>query len=307
MITWRTGIDLTAGAALGVSVLILATDWAYLDALRQIAPHLAAAALVIAAVALVRNAPRAACLLGLCAAALAWTASPHALAPQPTAASARFTLFFHNAHSGKSDPQAILDLIAAEDPDVAALVEIYPHERRRIDALRARYPHMVQLDDHRPIAIFSKRPMTLLRPPNPDWPTATYVSLASEIGPIALGVVHLSRPWPFSAARFQNAETARLLETARALQQTAPAILVGDFNATPWGRVARRLGRAGLSPVGGLEGTWPTIFPALIRTPIDNAFVSAGLRPARKRVLASTGSDHLPVLFVFEAADQHAK
>lgn len=282
-----------------------------IDAVRQVAAQLTLASLAAGLLLLLLRRSQPAMLLGLAGAALAWGAIPSALAPSvapgeisaKTSARARLTVLFHNAHSGKSDPGAIIALVEAEDPDVAAFVEMWPHERRRIDALRARYPFVIQQDDNRPIAIFSKRPMALATVAHPDWPTASYVSLDTAIGPIQLGVAHLSRPWPFSAPRYQSVEAERLRVN---FFDAPPSILVGDFNAVPWGDVARALGRAGMMPVGGLEGTWPNLFPAIARVPIDNAFCNAAIRPVGKRVLAATGSDHLPVLFTFEAAAAHS-
>ncbi len=77
-------------------------------------------------------------------------------------------------------------------------------------------------------------------------------------------------------------------------------IIVGDINSTPWSRSVRRILASGKllnSQSGfGLQLSWNAFFPKFLQIPIDHCFHSKALRTVNRQILASTGSDHLPIL-----------
>ena len=88
---------------------------------------------------------------------------------------------------------------------------------------------------------------------------------------------------------------------ARAQQeQGRSAIVIGDYNATPWcapfqamlrdgGLVNSQLGR-------GHQGSWPVPLPPFMRIPIDHCLHSPDLVTVRREILSeSFDSDHLPL------------
>jgi len=88
----------------------------------------------------------------------------------------------------------------------------------------------------------------------------------------------------------------------------APAILVGDLNATPSSRCYRKLSESRLRDAQTIgsekpRGTFPTRLPVLR---IDHVFVSPDLRVVSTLVsrspLARIASDHLPLAVEFEVA-----
>ena len=75
-----------------------------------------------------------------------------------------------------------------------------------------------------------------------------------------------------------------------------PVVLTGDFNATHFSRILKTvLTRSHLANIGSFEGTWPTMWPALLRVPLDHVLVSPGL-PVGRQLGPPIGSDHLPLL-----------
>ncbi len=84
-------------------------------------------------------------------------------------------------------------------------------------------------------------------------------------------------------------------------------IVLGDFNATPYGRHVRALQQTadlqgtwrGRPP----RGTWPANLPAFGRISIDHALHDAGLVAMRYETLPSIGSDHLPILLELAPAE----
>lgn len=84
---------------------------------------------------------------------------------------------------------------------------------------------------------------------------------------------------------------------ALGVDQAAPFVIMGDFNASPWSRIYRQLPgmRAG-DP--RLESTFPAQSPAL-GIPIDHILFGGGLQLRDYRVGPDIGSDHLPLFATF--------
>ncbi len=86
--------------------------------------------------------------------------------------------------------------------------------------------------------------------------------------------------------------------------QSLPAILIGDFNATTWSAAFRKLMRKTdlhNSQIGfGVQGTWYSRWPlglnALLCIPIDHCLHSPMFETVMRRVGPATSSNHLPLL-----------
>jgi endonuclease/exonuclease/phosphatase (EEP) superfamily protein YafD len=75
------------------------------------------------------------------------------------------------------------------------------------------------------------------------------------------------------------------------------AVLMGDFNSTPWGTLQSDLrDKTTFDNRGRLAFTWPSWGPAIIRLPIDQIFISGKLAIRDYDVGPAVGSDHLPLL-----------
>ena len=79
-----------------------------------------------------------------------------------------------------------------------------------------------------------------------------------------------------------------------------PAIVSGDFNATPWAPAMLALRReTGLAPIAtgfAAPPTWPALLPRFMRAPIDQVLVSPDLRIRSASTGPRCGSDHLPLV-----------
>jgi endonuclease/exonuclease/phosphatase (EEP) superfamily protein YafD len=82
--------------------------------------------------------------------------------------------------------------------------------------------------------------------------------------------------------------------------QTAPHIIIGDLNTTPWSYAFSILTGDGqlVSTLDGLgnQGTWPTGLPLPWKLPIDHCLLSEGLICIDRRIGTEIGSDHLPLM-----------
>ncbi|MGB0563050.1 MAG: endonuclease/exonuclease/phosphatase family protein [Spirulinaceae cyanobacterium] len=121
--------------------------------------------------------------------------------------------------------------------------------------------------------------------------------------PITLLGLHTTRPRSADTAAFQQAEFA----TAAAWLQHQPhAIVLGDFNATPWSRPFQDLlNTSGLMdslPGWGWQGSWPAGLPPLMRLPIDHCLHDPMIQVRSRRMGPAIGSDHLPLIVTWQLA-----
>ena len=104
---------------------------------------------------------------------------------------------------------------------------------------------------------------------------------------------------PSSEFRAQQNDRQLLFATQWAAGQDGPAIVVGDFNATPWSFPFRRLiSSTDLSNSArgyGLDLSYPADGNALVRVPIDHLLFSDGLAVVDRRLGPAMGSDHFPL------------
>ncbi len=112
---------------------------------------------------------------------------------------------------------------------------------------------------------------------------------------------HVIRPRSAATVAYQKVEFAALAEwSQRILKQDSHAIVIGDFNNTPWSLTFRQLLQAsGLhnSQNGfGLQPTWHASLPHFLQIPIDHCLHSPKLVTRDRQVGANIGSDHLPIL-----------
>lgn len=123
-----------------------------------------------------------------------------------------------------------------------------------------------------------------------------WLKIRSESFGIHLMNTHLSVSF-----RERQAQTSALLgaEWAQQAGTDLPLVICGDFNASPWSLVYRRLSRDLKDAQCGKtrQATWPSRLP-LVR--IDHIFVSRDVEVRATRVLrdglARLASDHLPLL-----------
>jgi endonuclease/exonuclease/phosphatase (EEP) superfamily protein YafD len=114
---------------------------------------------------------------------------------------------------------------------------------------------------------------------------------------VAVLAVHPLSP----SSEFRAEQNDRQLQFAAdwVAGQDGPAIIVGDFNATPWSYPFRRLvSSADLSNSArgfGLDLSYPANGNPLLRIPIDHLLFSDGLAVVDRRLGPAMGSDHFPL------------
>ena len=205
-------------------------------------------------------------------------------------------------HNGLYGPITLM--LQGADADLALLVEYRHHHHQALHAIRQTYPegHFLPRSDNYGLALLSRLPflsaeITCL---NEDQVPVLVARLELEGRPLTIIGSH---PPPPKSQAMTDMRDRHILALARfAAEQPGEAILLGDFNTTPWSYAfsdLRRESKLRHSQSGfGLQTTWPDHLPPL-RIPIDHILHSPGLRVTRHRTGPFSGSDHRPVIVDF--------
>ena len=256
------------------------------------------AAAALAALALRR--PRLATLAAVLA-AVNMAVLGVSLIPTATAASGQavgsLRVVVANVEVGNTDFAAVERLVARTRPDVFGVTELTrpmaDHLARALPAFRARIVRTRQ--DAYGIGVYSRRPLLdarVVHLPADGPPTiVARVLVAGE--PVTVVVTHVHTP-------FAGSIHVRQLEALAHASLGKRAAVCGDFNSPPWSAPMRRF--ASNADLRDLYGggawaaySWPT-WSSLLRVPLDNCFVGAGVIVRAHRDGPRDGSDHRPLM-----------
>jgi len=220
-----------------------------------------------------------------------------ASAAHPTPTSVR--VLFSNVWTRNQQLDAFAAQIRALDPEIVVLAELNSRTNVLVEQLRSTYPYSVDCLEHWTCdsVVLSRLPIVedLSDWLGDHWVATSAARIAAPFGLVAVAGVHLDRPLP--PLRLQRQE--RQIEGLAALLANidSPLLLVGDFNASPWGRLLPSLARkTELELAWGLEGTWPAQAPWPMRIPIDHALTGRGLALLDREVIRLPGTDHRALL-----------
>ncbi len=118
---------------------------------------------------------------------------------------------------------------------------------------------------------------------------------------IVLLCFHVISPRNAKTVAYQEVEFDAVAKWSQRIQNgKQDLIIIGDFNSTSWYWPFRKLVReSGLidSQRGfGIQTTWNSILPPVLRIPIDHCLHSKSLTAIKRFVGDDIGSDHLPLL-----------
>jgi endonuclease/exonuclease/phosphatase (EEP) superfamily protein YafD len=210
-------------------------------------------------------------------------------------------IVFSNVLGARRDYAPLWKEIAEFNPDIVVMAESSPYLVRSFLA----YPALASFGEatrsgrlHRgEVVIFSKLPV--LNDSQRLLSNRIVQTADVEVGQQILRVVglHSPRPMPPPANDFYGYwDLAIPLLTSG----DVPRVIVGDFNATQYSRVYKRLKQGGLRSVHddrgrGYATTWPNGQWVLPPIRIDQAFVSADVKCLSIREGRGDGSDHKPI------------
>ena len=308
------GLALALTVPLGIAVAALSgIGHRWVDILAQFTGlALVAAVAGLAAAGLLRSRILIGAAVLVCALVMAAGSSQWA-PPRGTPAdgSPDITLYSANLQARNTDVEAMAASIAASDADVVVLVEFGDAPAAAIDRVLAGYPHRAvngRIDRPSGAArsvIASRRPLRDLRLRIPALFVVGAV-VETELGPVTVAGVHMTRPWPYQIQWEQIRQAEGLSGWARSIE--GPVIAAGDFNSISSARIGGIIkADGGLIPAPGWPGTWPTRLPAVAGITIDQVYRTPDLALVERRLGLPTGSDHRPVITRFVRAASPAE
>lgn len=222
----------------------------------------------------------------------------------------RLSILQMNVNAVNDRYDLALDCIRQFNPDLVIFEELTPGwSKAMITALSHDYPYYEAAPryDNFGIAFFSRLPLnktaarrsSIVAMGNSKVPGITSVLRLRDK---QVSVIAIHTLPPISLAGFD--ERNLILDQAQGLRggDSAPFILVGDFNCTLWSPYLRDIcekmdllnSRSGF----GIQPTWPVQLP-LMMIPIDNFLHSRKVITCRQQLGPAIGSDHLPVFAEF--------
>lgn len=196
----------------------------------------------------------------------------------------------------------VLATIRRLDADVVVVLEVSQAWGEQLATLVDTWPHQAihPSEDAFGIAVLAKE-FASFAPvqPTPDSPLQLLARVNRRHGEAwFIGATHVPPPINPAMAKMRDASLAAWAQELLGLDQ--PAMMVGDFNDTPWSPAFRsRLvdGTLHDSRVPhGLQPTWPAWLGPL-GIPIDHALLTTHLVCEQRETFVIPGSDHLGLLF----------
>ncbi|MFC5141890.1 endonuclease/exonuclease/phosphatase family protein [Actinomycetospora rhizophila] len=304
-----------------LAVLLLLPDLLGLDrhlpfavftALRP-ALTVAAAALLVGVVAVRRRRLQRPGVVGLAGVAAVVAVAAGLVVPRavpvaaPPPGGTPLTVLEFNAFEGRADVDVLASVVRRERPDLVVLPEAGERFRGRVAALLPEYRSWTNV----PARAADVRGITVLASPRAGDVTARTISDApgsptdtrypwAEItggilGPVRLGAVHVVSIVP-EWISYWPGELAQMQRWCGA----GPALVVGDFNATP-DHSAFRAGTRGCTDAAtergeSLTGSWFAGVPRALGAQIDHVLMTGGPQAREVTVMDVPGSDHRALL-----------
>ncbi len=305
-VRWAVLAGLAGAIGVVAGVLGSSLHWSF-DLMAQFLLPAFVVALLIVPVAALARWPAVAGGAAVTAVAAYALAMPSVTAPGPVKAEApRFRVLLFNMWFGNGRLGDVAQLIQREDADLVVIVESSLRARNALQAVTNVYPYRFDCTASGcDVVMFSRArllPQDIAR--TSDANRSPYVTVGTDIAGCRLTVLatHMTRPFPHRPYGSQR-EQAREIGSVVGLIPGAKLVL-GDFNAAPWGYVVRTIeARGNVRAATGASGTWPSALPGQLRIPIDHMLVSPGLSFVSRSVLPGAGSDHLPVLAEIAVTD----
>lgn len=232
-------------------------------------------------------------------------------------ADARVLVF--NVYAQTDARASTLSFLRDVDADVVLLNECsYEFTRRLLsdDAITEKYPHreLPVHDRQWTRGVLSVWPLERIEERDDRWRELRfeYAYRRAQIvhhpdGPFLATVSQYESPRSPARWREGNERMAMEIGIMREylFDREMPMVLGVDMNATPAAprsrRFSRETGLARAKPLLAPAGTWPASSPSFLRVPIDDLFVSEGVRVVSWEVIgAETDSDHAPVLVTID-------
>jgi endonuclease/exonuclease/phosphatase (EEP) superfamily protein YafD len=220
-----------------------------------------------------------------------------------------FNTWYVNTHY-----ESMLLYLRNSDADVIGLVEVIPALKDALAELHDIYPYQADCIGTVPKCeevLLSRWPLKNVSAERLEdrRPVVVRATLDLPGGPIDVAVTHLSSPLsdllgkgtdrsPFGPPEPMTKQQEQAARLGRYFAKLGPdAIMMGDFNATPWSAIMTELRAAGgWPPDFNLAPSWPRWLSAPLRLPIDHIWTRGRVETIAFDTGPALRSDHLPVV-----------
>jgi len=217
---------------------------------------------------------------------------------------ATMKIVWFNINKQNFDTAPTLDFLRRETADVVVLAEATEIWQKAFEQLSSIYPHRFYGptyqgpgDEPHGLGLLAKRAWVET---GVEWSNlasrafAVWARFPTASSNLTVAGVHMS-----VSASHQRAETKALASMVK--QFDGPVVVAGDFNMTPFSaRYGNLLRTSNLRrATGGLNTTWPALLTPFGLS-FDHVLVGDGVNHASMRTGPRLGSDHLPVVGIFD-------
>lgn len=215
---------------------------------------------------------------------------PRSAAPQPpSAAPQQLRVVTANVHWRNIDPSSLLAWVAPLKADLIVVHELGPAYARALLAAKDwPHQHLMPRSDASGIGLLSRWPLRDVRElAGAGRIPQVHALLATPMGELEAIAIHPMPPRNLQWHRDRNKTLASLRPRGK-----APALAIGDFNATPWSNASVVLVQGGWRWFGGVQPTWPH---GAWGVPIDAVWGHGPWEVVSHEVGPPIGSDHRPL------------
>lgn len=219
------------------------------------------------------------------------------------AAAPTFSLIHLNTNRGEADISSLVESAS----DILFLQEVTPAFEKILPTVLAnhRLIHSHPSSDTHGSALWLHKDSTIkiistevIHLPQESTRPLLTAKIEFEDRQIQILSLHVIRPKNAWTDAVQQEEFRAVAAWSKQIQNEAnrEALVVGDFNTTPWSPRFRRLLNDGQlqDSLGGfgIQNTWPANLPLWLGLPIDHAAMSDGIVATFRNTQAVDGSDH---------------
>lgn len=200
-----------------------------------------------------------------------------------------------NVQKENTEPQRLLAWLAAEQVDIAFISEVNPTFAQGLASYTALPAQILRpQEDPFGVALLSRYPIRRFTV-TPDHNGDQHLEAEIEVQGRSIHVIGLHPMPPLDAATQQQRD--QLIHDLAQRYATLPAVMLGDFNATPWSSAFVGLADVGWQRASGVRPTWPSQGHGWMGIPIDHVVATTPhWQGMTSHLGATTGSDHFPVV-----------
>jgi endonuclease/exonuclease/phosphatase (EEP) superfamily protein YafD len=214
----------------------------------------------------------------------------------------KFSIYSANIQKRNKDFSRLKKELNKIDPDIILLIEVTPDHFDKLRFLTEKYPHYVRFSPvgtcEIGVMLFSKFPVLSFEKQQLSKYGNVLLKTVLKVNnkKILFYGIHARNPGFIKDFQIRKEQFLMLARDIR--EKSLPAIVAGDFNATPYSPIFRKLlEEAKLKDTRdgfGWLPSWPSRFPPLW-IPIDHILVSHEFDVLNRKIGSFIGSDHYPV------------